>query len=81
MDQMGIQGLSYYKYDLSLCTYCSGMTSTVLAAVAKAWKGEPWNDVEILSGKVMKPSSDKKKTILTYLIIYFMVHYYVLLRL
>ena len=64
MDQMGIQGLSYYKYDLSLCTYCSGMTSTVLAAVAKAWKGQPWNDVEILSGKVMKPSSDKKKTIL-----------------
>jgi uncharacterized protein (DUF362 family) len=64
MDQMGIQGLSYYKYDLSLCTYCSGMTSTILAAVAKAWKGEPWNDVEILSGKVMKPVAGKKKTIL-----------------
>jgi len=64
MDQMGIQGLSYYKYDLSLCTYCSGMTSTILAAVAKAWKGEPWDDVEILSGKVMKPASGKKKTIL-----------------
>jgi len=64
MDQMGIQGLSYYKYDLSLCTYCSGMTSTILAAVAKAWKGEPWNDIEILSGKVMKPAAGKKKTIL-----------------
>jgi uncharacterized protein (DUF362 family) len=64
MDQMGIQGLSYYKYDLSLCTYCSGMTSTILAAIAKAWKGEPWNDVEILSGKVMKPAAGKKKTIL-----------------
>jgi uncharacterized protein (DUF362 family) len=64
MDQMGIRGLSYYKYDLSLCTYCSGMTSTILAAVAKAWKGEPWNDVEILSGKVMKPATGKKKTIL-----------------
>ena len=64
MDQMGIQGLSYYKYDLSLCTYCSGMTSTILAAIAKAWKGKPWNDVEILSGKVMKPAAGKKKTIL-----------------
>jgi len=64
MDNMGIQGLSYYKYDLSLCTYCSGMTSTVLAAVAKAWTGEPWDDVEILSGKVMKPAAGKKKTIL-----------------
>jgi hypothetical protein len=64
MDDMGIQGLSYYKYDLSLCTYCSGMTSTILAAVAKAWTGEPWDDVEILSGKVMKPAAGKKKTIL-----------------
>ena len=40
MEMMGIQGLAYYKYDLSLCTYCSGMTSTILAAIAKAWKGE-----------------------------------------
>jgi uncharacterized protein (DUF362 family) len=64
MANMGIQGLSYYKYDLSLCTYCSGMTSTILAAIAKAWKGEPWDDVEILSGKVMKPTPGKKKTIL-----------------
>ena len=64
MHKMGIQGLSYHKYDLSLCTYCSGMTSTMLAAIAKAWKGEPWEDVEILSGKVMEPSPDKKKTIL-----------------
>ncbi len=64
MEKMGIQGLSYYKYDLSLCTYCSGMTATMLAAIAKAWKGEPWGDVEILSGKVMEPSPDKKKTIL-----------------
>lgn len=64
MDKMGIQGLSYYKYDLSLCTYCSGMTGTILAAIARAWKGEPWDDVEILSGKVMTPSPAKKKTIL-----------------
>jgi hypothetical protein len=64
MDDMGIQGLSYYKYDLSLCTYCSGMTGPVLAAIAKAWKGEPWDDVEILSGKVMAPEPGKKKTIL-----------------
>ena len=64
MDKMGIKGLSYYKYDLSLCTYCSGMTGTVLAAIAKAWQGESWDDVEILSGKVMTPEIGKKKTIL-----------------
>ena len=64
MAQMGISGLSYYKYDLSLCTYCSGMTNIVLRAIAKAWRGRPWDDVEILSGKVMKPYPGKKKTIL-----------------
>ena len=64
MQDMGIQGLAFYKYDLSLCTYCSGMTSTILAAIARAWKGDPWDDVEILSGKVMRPSPAKKKTIL-----------------
>ena len=40
------------------------MTSTILAAIAKAWKGAPWDDVEILSGKVMTPDRRKKKTIL-----------------
>jgi len=64
MADMGIKGLSYYKYDLSLCTYCSGMTGIILAAIAKAWKGAPWDDVEILSGKEMTPDGRKKKTIL-----------------
>ncbi len=64
MDAMGIKGLSYYKYDLSLCTYCSGITGMILYAIARAWRGEPWDDVEVLSGKVMKPIPGKKKTIL-----------------
>ena len=64
MEQMGIKGLSYYKYDLSLCTYCSEITSTMLYAISRAWKGEPWDDVEVLSGKVMQPVPGKKKTIL-----------------
>jgi uncharacterized protein (DUF362 family) len=64
MEQMGIKGLSYYKYDLSLCTYCSGITSTMLYAISRAWKGEPWDDVEVLSGKVMQPVPGKEKTIL-----------------
>ncbi len=64
MAKMGIQGLAYPKFDLSLCTYCSGLTGSVLMAIARAWKGEPWDDVEVLSGKVMKPSPGRKKTIL-----------------
>lgn len=64
MVKMGIKGISYRKYDLSLCTYCSILTGITLTAVAYAWKGEPWGDVEILTGKMMKPSPGKKKTIL-----------------
>jgi len=64
MTQMGIEGLSYHKFDLSLCTYCSGLTGPVLTAIAKAWRGRPWDDVEVLSGKVMRPSAGKKKTVL-----------------
>jgi hypothetical protein len=33
-------------------------------AIASAWRGEPWNEIEILTGKIMKPSPGKKKTIL-----------------
>ena len=64
MEKMGIKGLSYRKYDLTMCTYCSGINGLVLTAVAQAWKGEPWDDVEILTGKSMKPTPGKKKTIL-----------------
>ncbi len=64
MEKIGIQGLSYPKYDLSLCTYCSILTGVVLSAIALAYKGQPWDDVEILTGKNMKPSPGRKKTIL-----------------
>lgn len=64
MAKMGIKGLTYPKYDLSLCTYCSGITGNVLTAIAYAWKGQPWDDVEILSGKIMKPTPGRKNTIL-----------------
>ena len=64
MEKMGIQGLSFRKYDLSLCTYCSGLIGPALTSIAFAWKGEPWDDVEILNGKVMAPTPGKKKTVL-----------------
>lgn len=60
--KLGIKGLSYPKYDSTLCTYCSGLNGAILTAIAMAWKGEPWDDVEILTGKVKEPSG-KKTTI------------------
>ena len=64
MEKMGIKGLSYRKYDLSICTYCSQINGVVLSAIAFAWKGEPFDDVEVLTGKSMQPTPGKKKTIL-----------------
>ena len=64
MAKMGIKGLRYPQYDLSMCTYCSSINWLILLAIAQAWEGEPWDDVEVLTGKVMKPTPGKKKTIL-----------------
>jgi uncharacterized protein (DUF362 family) len=64
LEKLGIKGLTYPKYDLSICTYCSALTGGVLTAVANAWKGEAWDDVEILTGKIMKPTPGRKHTIL-----------------
>ena len=62
LEKLGVKGLSYPKYDHTICTYCSGFTTVILRAIANAWKGEPWDEVEILTGKIMKPTPGKKKT-------------------
>jgi uncharacterized protein (DUF362 family) len=62
--RQGLKGVSYRKYDLSMCTYCSGINGLLLTAIRNAWRGEPWDDVEVLTGKMMKPTPGKKKTIL-----------------
>jgi len=63
MAKEGIQGVFYRKYDLSMCTYCSGVNGLVLSAIRYAWKGKRFDDVEVLTGKMMKPTPGKKKTI------------------
>ena len=64
MRRMGIRGISYRKYDLTMCTYCSFLNGPILTGIAQAWKGESWDDIEVLTGKAMKPTPGKKKTIL-----------------
>jgi len=64
MVMAGIKGLAYRNFDLSLCTYCSHINGAILTAIAYAWKGVPWDDVEVLTGKTMEPTPGKKKTIL-----------------
>ncbi len=60
----GITGIFYRKFDLTMCTYCSGMNGLVLSAIRFAWKGEPWDKIEVLTGKKMQPTSGMSKTIL-----------------
>ncbi len=64
MEKMGIKGLSYPKYDLTMCTYCSVYTGAILTSIGMAWQGKPWDDVEILTGKIMKPTPGKKTILL-----------------
>lgn len=63
-DKMGIRGLSYPQMDLTLCTYCSLLSGPIMTSIARAWKGLPWDEVEILTGKIMEPTPGKNKTIL-----------------
>jgi uncharacterized protein (DUF362 family) len=64
MARQGLKGLYYRKYDLSLCTYCSGLNGLILTSIRGAWKGAPWDDVEVLTGKTMRPTPGRKKTVL-----------------
>jgi uncharacterized protein (DUF362 family) len=64
MAQLGIKGLAYPKYDLTMCTYCSVLNGVILASIAMAWKGEPWDNIEVLTGKNMKPTPGKKTILL-----------------
>ena len=64
MERKGIRGLDFYKYDLTTCTYCAALYPLIMASVMHAWKGEPWDDVEILTGKIMKPTPGRNTSVL-----------------
>jgi len=64
LKQMGLSGLSYRQYDLTMCTYCSALNLVIISAITRAFKGRPFDDIEILTGKVMKASPGKKHTLL-----------------
>ncbi|TFG19420.1 MAG: DUF362 domain-containing protein [Promethearchaeota archaeon] len=61
----GIKGIKYHKYDSTMCTYCSGVNGLILIAIKMAYrKSKPFDKVEVLSGKVMRPTPGNNKTIL-----------------
>jgi len=64
MVKMGIRGVDFRKYDFSICTYCAGLYPLIMASIMQAWKGTPYDEVEILTGKIMKPTPGKKTALL-----------------
>ncbi|MFX0072162.1 MAG: DUF362 domain-containing protein [Candidatus Hermodarchaeota archaeon] len=62
--KIGVKGLKYHKYDSTLCTYCSHLTGLLLMAIKTAWKGKPFDNVEVLVGKSLEPTEGMNKTIL-----------------
>ncbi|MFN3535466.1 MAG: DUF362 domain-containing protein, partial [Desulfatiglandales bacterium] len=62
--RLGVKGLRYPKYDLTICTYCSSLNGIVLYSIAKGPKGQNWDGIEILTGKAMRPTEGSKKVVL-----------------
>jgi len=60
----GITGIKYHKYDATMCTYCSALNGLLLMAIKTGWKGEPFDNIEVLTGKIMEPTPGINKTIL-----------------
>jgi hypothetical protein len=61
---LGIFGISLPKYDQSLCTGCSGLYGPLLTMLMASYTGAPSKEIEILTGKTMKPSGKAAKTVL-----------------
>ncbi len=62
--KQGLQGIFYRKFDETMCTYCAALNGLALTAIRQAWQGEPWDNIEVLTGKKMEPSPGMKATLL-----------------
>ena len=60
----GITGLAIRKYDNSLCTGCSVQFNPMLILMMSAYKGKPFPNLELISGKSQKASAGFARTIL-----------------
>lgn len=61
-EKQGIQGLQMRNPGRSMCTGCSKVFPAVLMMLLGAYGGKPFDNIEILSGKAMKPSGNAKTT-------------------
>lgn len=62
--RMGIEGIYYPKYDDTICSGCAFLNNMVLILLLGAYKGEPFNNIEFLTGKVARSRGGFDKTFL-----------------
>ena len=62
--RMGIQGIYYPKYDDTICSGCAFLNNMVLILLLGAYTGEPFDNIEFLTGKVARSKGGYKKTFL-----------------
>jgi uncharacterized protein (DUF362 family) len=62
-ERLGIRGVSLPKYDETLCTGCSGLYGPILTMIMASYTA-PLHEIEILTGKRMKPSGRANRTML-----------------
>ncbi|MDD5126747.1 MAG: DUF362 domain-containing protein [Dehalococcoidales bacterium] len=63
-EKAGIQGISVPKYDSSLCSGCSPLVNMINVLVMSAYKGAPFEKIEVLNGKKMQAQPGFDKTLL-----------------
>jgi len=63
-EKRGIKGLAYRKDQYTVCTGCTKIADPILIMMMGAFKGEPFEGIEILCGKSLQASPGFKKTVL-----------------
>jgi len=63
-EKRGIEGIAVRKYDNTLCTGCSGRFNPMLIMIMAAYKGKPFPNIEVISGKKQLASEGYDKTVL-----------------
>jgi hypothetical protein len=66
MEMAGVKGITYRLSGSTICTYCAGFLARYIdigIMLAKN-RGTPFDDIEILSGKVLDPEGGHKHTML-----------------
>jgi uncharacterized protein (DUF362 family) len=64
-ERAGIKGLTYPQADKTMCTYCTDFIYYVIWGILMAKnKDLPFDDIEVLHGRIIEPSGGHKHTLL-----------------